>query len=93
MNGKRLDLTALRARCAGAVVGPGDLGYLAACLACGVRPAQRPAAIGFPEDAADVECMVAAAREAGLAVAAVAARGDLSRALLLGPAADGYAAA
>jgi hypothetical protein len=37
--------------------------------------------------------MVAVARDAGLAVAGVAARGDLSRALLLSPAAGGYAAA
>jgi hypothetical protein len=92
-----LEIAALRSRCAGPVVGPEDPGYAQACRECGVDPRRRPAAVGFPADADDVECMTAAARDAGLAVAdapAAAASGDLTGSLLLGPAATaGYAAA
>jgi FAD/FMN-containing dehydrogenase len=78
-----LDVAALRARCAEAVVGPGDEGYDRARLSDGPGPA----AIGFPLDAGDVACMLAAARDAGLRVGVEATgRGaprDLTGSLLL----------
>ena len=88
-----LEIAALRARCAGAVVGPHDPGYAQACRECGVDPRQRPAAVAFPVDAEDVECMTVAARDAGLAVAVPPAGGDLSKSLLLSLTAVAYAAA
>ena len=64
-----LDLSALRARCAGAVVGPLEDGYEQARQPWNVAVDQRPAAVAFPADAEDVAAVVAAARAAGARVA------------------------
>jgi hypothetical protein len=93
-----LDLATVRARCAGAIVAPGDPGYAQARRECGLTAGQEPAAIGFPLDGDDVARMVGAAREAGLRVALQLADradglGDLARSLLLNVGEMGYAAA
>ncbi|HEX8101982.1 MAG TPA: FAD-binding oxidoreductase [Solirubrobacteraceae bacterium] len=64
-----LDLDALRARCAGAVVGPREDGYDQARQPWNVAYDQRPAAVAFPADAEDVAAIIAAARAAGAQVA------------------------
>jgi hypothetical protein len=63
-------LDALRGRCTGAVVAPGDDGWDAARQAWNLRADQHPAAVAVPVDDADVVAVVNFAREAGLRVAA-----------------------
>ncbi len=84
-----IDLDTLRARCAGAVVAPGDEAYEQARQPWNLAVDQRPPAVAFPADAADVACVVTAARDAGVRVAVqgtghgAAALGDVSASILL----------
>ncbi|MEV6930587.1 FAD-binding oxidoreductase, partial [Dactylosporangium sp. NPDC051485] len=59
----------LRGLCGGAVHLPGDPGYDTARMPWNVAVDQRPAAVAFPADAAEVADVVRAARAAGLRVA------------------------
>ncbi|WP_344618916.1 FAD-binding oxidoreductase [Dactylosporangium salmoneum] len=59
----------LRGLCGGAIHLPGDPGYDTARMPWNVAVDQRPAAVAFPADAAEVAEVVRAARAAGLRVA------------------------
>jgi FAD/FMN-containing dehydrogenase len=61
---------ALRILCGGAVHLPGDDGYDAARMPWNVAVDQRPAAVAYPADTAEVAAVVRAAAAAGLRVAA-----------------------
>ena len=80
---------ALRDLCGGAVALPGDDGYDAARQAFNLTVDQRPAAVAYPADAAEVAEVIRAARAAGLRVAPQAtghnARplGDLTQTVLV----------
>jgi FAD/FMN-containing dehydrogenase len=79
----------LRDLCGGAVALPGDDGYDAARQAFNLALDQRPAAVAYPADAAEVAAIVKAARAAGLRVAPQATGhnatplGDLSGSVLV----------
>jgi FAD/FMN-containing dehydrogenase len=60
----------LRGLCDGAVHLPGDPGYDAARMPWNVAVDQRPAAVAYPANAAEVSAVVRAATDAGLRVAA-----------------------
>src|SRR3954464_462055 len=60
----------LRDLCGGAVALPGDDGYDAARSGFNLALDQRPAAVAYPADAAEVAAIVRYARQAGLRVAA-----------------------
>src|SRR4051812_39939409 len=60
----------LRNQCGGAVALPGDDGYDAARSGFNLALDQRPAAVAYPGDAAEVTALVRHARENGLRVAA-----------------------
>lgn len=83
------EIAELDARVAGAVVRPGDAGWDAARRAWNLAVDQRPEAVVFPADAADVVAVVELARAAGLGVAAqgtghgAAARGSVEGTILL----------
>ncbi|MCU1677137.1 MAG: linked oxidase domain protein, partial [Frankiales bacterium] len=87
--GQAASLAALRASCGGAVHFPGEPGYDAARRPWNVAVDQRPAAVAYPGDAAEVAAVVRAARAAGLRVAPqgtghnAGPLGDLSGAVLL----------
>jgi FAD/FMN-containing dehydrogenase len=80
---------ALRDLCGGAVALPGDDGYDAARMGFNLALDQRPAAVAYPADAAEVAEVVGAARAAGLRVAGQATGhnagplGDLSGTVLV----------
>lgn len=82
-------LPALRELCGGAVAFPGDEGYDAARQAFNLAVDQRPTAVAYPADAAEVAAVVKAARAAGLRVAPqstghnAAPLGDLARTVLV----------
>ncbi|MGE5747551.1 MAG: FAD-binding oxidoreductase, partial [Solirubrobacterales bacterium] len=59
----------LRGLCAGAIHLPGDPGYDEARMPWNVAVDQRPAAVAYPGNAAEVSAVVRAAAEAGLRVA------------------------
>ncbi|GAB3854834.1 hypothetical protein GCM10027610_087040 [Dactylosporangium cerinum] len=61
---------ALRGLCGGALHLPGDPGYDTARTPWNVAVDQRPAAVAYPADAAEVAAVVRAAAGAGLRVAA-----------------------
>lgn len=63
------DATSLRGLCGGAVHLPGDPGYDEARVPWNVAVDQRPAAVAYPADAAEVAEVVRAAAAAGLRVA------------------------
>ena len=65
----RDELSALRDLCGGAIAFPGDDGYDAARGAFNLAVDQRPAAVAYPADAAEVAEVVRAARACGLRVA------------------------
>ena len=67
---ENLDLAALRASVAGPIVGSDDDGWDAARQAWNLTADLQPAAVAFPEGAADVAAVVSFARERGLRVAA-----------------------
>ena len=62
------DVAALRTRLHGAVYGPSDAGYDEARRPWNLAVDQRPAAVAFPVTDADVQAIVAFAREQGLRV-------------------------
>jgi hypothetical protein len=66
---KTTDVQALRAKLTGSAVVPGDAEYDAARQAWNLAVDQRPAAVAYPESAADVASAVRFAREQGLRVA------------------------
>jgi FAD/FMN-containing dehydrogenase len=68
-----LDDRALRARCAGPVVLPGDQGFEAASLPWSSDGGRLPALVAYPADADDVAAVIRAARDAGLRVVVAAA--------------------
>lgn len=62
--------TSLRSLCGGSVHLPGDPGYDAARMPWNVAVDQRPAAVAYPADTAEVAELVRAAAKAGMRVAA-----------------------
>jgi len=66
---RRADIDDLRARLSGRVVTPDEADWDRARQAWNLVPDQRPAAVAFPESAADVVAVVDVARERGLHVA------------------------
>ena len=83
------DISALQSRMTGYAVAPDDPRFDEARMAWNLAVDQRPAAVAFPTDAADVQHIVAFAREAGLRVTAqgtghnAGAHGDLSESILV----------
>jgi FAD/FMN-containing dehydrogenase len=65
----KTDIRRLRAGCRGSIIGPGEPGWDEGRKAFNLTLDQRPAAIAFPPDEADVAAVVRFARENGLRVA------------------------
>ena len=68
----KVDLDSLRSAVKAPVLGPDDEGWHTARMAWNLAADQRPAAVAFADDPADVAAIVDFARAAGLRVAAQA---------------------